>query len=128
MRKRYLLGFLFTPGLWMSRQGMLEERGMCGSSPPYGELRYPYSSDKGCTMTRQEMLAAIDGEIARLQKVRDLLRHSNSDRLTAGVALKSQSGVKKPRVLSPDARRRIALGQQRRWAKQRKENALAGAE
>lgn len=77
-------------------------------------------------MTRQEMLAAIDGEIARLYKVRDLLQQSNSERFTAAPGKQSSSG-RKPRVLSPEARRRIAQGQKRRWAKQRKENALATA-
>ena len=76
-------------------------------------------------MTRDEMIAAIEGEITRLEQVRELLRNSTSDRFVAAEG--SLPGAKKPRVLSADARRRIAQAQKRRWAKQRKENALAAA-
>lgn len=76
-------------------------------------------------MTRDDMILAIEGEIARLEQVRELLRNSTSDRFTAVAS--DLPPVKKPRVLSVDARRRIAQAQKRRWAKQRKENALAAA-
>ncbi|RRA47434.1 hypothetical protein [Acidipila sp. EB88] len=77
-------------------------------------------------MTREEMIAAIEGEITRLEQVRELLRNSTSDRFTAAEG--AAPGAKKPRVLSADARRRIAQAQKRRWAKQRKETAQAAAE
>ncbi len=77
-------------------------------------------------MTRNEMIAAIEGEIARLEQVRELLRTSTSERfLAAGEA--ASPTAKKPRNLSPDARKRIAQAQKRRWAKQRKEKAAAAA-
>lgn len=77
---------------------------------------------KGLSMTREEMIAAIDGEITRLERVRELLRQSNSSRFTAPGDGRA-AAVKGTRVLSEDARRRIALAQKRRWAKQRKEKS-----
>ena len=70
-------------------------------------------------MSREQILAAIDEEINKLQQVRKLLQGSGG-RLTAGF-----SGGKKraKRVLSPEARQRIAAAQKRRWAKQKKEAA-----
>ncbi len=80
-------------------------------------------------MTREAMIAAIEGEITRLEQVRELLRHSTSDRF---LAVTEEGGIlsstKKPRVLSADARRRIAQAQKRRWAKQRKEEALPASD
>ncbi len=72
-------------------------------------------------MTREEMIAAIEEEIARLEQVRELLRSSTSNRF--GAADENVTATKK-RVLSADARHRIAQAQKRRWAKQRKETAM----
>ena len=77
-------------------------------------------------MTREEMIAAIEGEITRLEQVREILRNSTSDRFTAAEG--AMPGAKKPRLLSADARRRIAQAQKRRWAKHRKESALAAVQ
>ncbi len=68
-------------------------------------------------MTRDEMIAAIDSEIGRLEQVRELLYHSAGDHFNAAPDTSAPS-AKKPRVLSPEARRSIAQGQKRRWAKQ----------
>ncbi len=77
-------------------------------------------------MTREEMIAAIEGEIARLEQVRELLRNSTSHRFSAAISGDGHGpAVKKARVLSADARRRIAQAQKRRWAKQRKVNAAS---
>ncbi len=73
-------------------------------------------------MTREGMIAAIEGEISRLEQVRELLRTSTSHRFSAPVEGRKSDG-KKPRVLSAEARRRIAQAQKRRWAKQRKDSA-----
>lgn len=70
-------------------------------------------------MSREQILAAIDEEISKLQQVRKLLQGS-SGRLTAGL---SGSKPRAKRVLSPEARQRIAAAQKRRWAKQKKEAA-----
>ena len=74
-------------------------------------------------MTRDEIVVAIDEEISRLEKVRALLQGSGSSKfLTAG----NFSGVRKKRNLSPEARKRIADAQKRRWAKQKKQAASNG--
>ena len=57
-------------------------------------------------MNSNLLLQAIDEEIARLIKVRDLLLHDNS---------KPAKAVKK-RTMSPEARKRIAAAQKKRWA------------
>lgn len=67
-------------------------------------------------MTREELVAAVDEEISRLEKVRALLIS------TGGTRISSASFGNKPRkkrVLSADARARIAAAQRRRWAKQK---------
>jgi hypothetical protein len=67
-------------------------------------------------MTRETIVAAIDEEINRLEKVRALLQGSGGSKLLGGL-----SGIRKKRYLSPEARKRIADAQKRRWAKQKKQ-------
>ena len=69
-------------------------------------------------MTREEILAAIDEEIQRLEKVRTLLQGSSSSKFLGS---KGISMPHKKRYLSPEARKRIADAQKRRWAKQKKQ-------
>jgi hypothetical protein len=69
-------------------------------------------------MTREDIVAAIDEEINRLEKVRALLQGSSSNKLFASAALPP---ARKKRQLSADARKRIADAQKRRWAKQKKQ-------
>ncbi len=64
-------------------------------------------------MSREKILAAIDEEISKLQQVRKLLS-SGGNKLVSGFSSTR-------RVLSPEARQRIAAAQKRRWAKQKKE-------
>ena len=73
-------------------------------------------------MTREQIIAAIDDEIGRLQQVKKLLQNAGSSH-----SFDSASTSKNPpkRILSADARQRIAAAQKRRWAKQRKEAAAA---
>ncbi len=75
-------------------------------------------------MTREDIIAAIDEEIDRLEKVKDLLQSSGSGRLNGALARKAGTGPKK-RNLSADARARIAAAQKRRWAKQKAATAQA---
>jgi hypothetical protein len=75
-------------------------------------------------MDRNQILQSIDEEIIRLQRVKELLTSTNGHRVPTGSA-KSAASAPKKRVLSADARNRIAQAQKRRWAKQRKEAALA---
>ena len=70
-------------------------------------------------MTRDEIVVAIDEEISRLEKVRSLLQGSTGSKLFSSGGL---TGIRKKRYLSPEARKRIADAQKRRWAKQRKQN------
>lgn len=68
-------------------------------------------------MTREELVAAVDEEISRLEKVRALLQSTGG-----GSRISSSSFGNKPRkkrILSAEARARIAAAQKRRWAKQK---------
>lgn len=70
-------------------------------------------------MGREQILASIDEEIGKLQQVRKLLASSDGSKLVSGLA--GGGKTRKKRVMSPEARQRIAAAQKRRWAKQRKE-------
>jgi hypothetical protein len=65
-------------------------------------------------MNTSELLTAIDSEISRLQQVRSLL--------TGGKNGHTRPGKKpaKKRILSAEARERIAAAQRKRWAAQKK--------
>jgi hypothetical protein len=79
-------------------------------------------------MDRNQILAAIDEEIGRLERARDLLGATNGRRALTGISAKTNGNGSHPaskRVLSEDARNRIAQAQKRRWAKQHKEMAAA---
>jgi hypothetical protein len=77
-----------------------------------------------CVNTEQ-IIAAIDAEIARLQLARTLIAQSDtpktSDRLATAI---SNAGKRKTRKLSADARERIAAAQRKRWAEQKKPAAI----
>lgn len=74
-------------------------------------------------MAIESILAQIDSEIAKLTQVRALL--SNSGNVAARLsALKATTEPAKPktrkkRVLSTEARKRIADAQRKRWAAQK---------
>lgn len=69
-------------------------------------------------MTREDIIAAIDEEITRLEKVRALLRDTTGSKFFAAGSV---TGTRKKRNLSAEARKRIADAQKRRWAKQKKQ-------
>jgi hypothetical protein len=73
-------------------------------------------------MTREELVTAVDEEISRLEKVRALLESTSSSRFSASTF---GNRPRKKRVLSADARARIAAAQRRRWAKQKAAQAAA---
>jgi len=75
-------------------------------------------------MDRNGILELIGEEISRLERVRELLGAKNGHSHIVGRVAKA-SGAPKKRVLSQDARNRIAQAQKRRWAKQRREALLA---
>lgn len=74
-------------------------------------------------MAIDSILAQIDSEIARLTQVRSLLAGSGvvastaTERKTRKAPAKA--AAKKSRVLSPEARKRIADAQRKRWAAQK---------
>lgn len=63
-------------------------------------------------MSTSELLSAVDSEISRLKQVRALLAGPNDSR-------GAFSGRKK-RIMSAEARERIAAAQRKRWAKQKR--------
>lgn len=68
-------------------------------------------------MTREELIAAVDEEISRLEKVRALLQSTGGSRISTSSSFGNRP--RKKRVLSAEARARIAAAQKRRWAKQK---------
>lgn len=71
-------------------------------------------------MSIDSILAEVDAEIARLTQVRALL--ADSGKVTAklnGRKAVSTLKTRRKRVLSPEARKRIADAQRKRWAAQR---------
>jgi hypothetical protein len=79
------------------------------------ELRYAR------TMTIDSILAELDSEIARLTQVRSLLASSakSTPKFTAPKVGKAGTTRRKKRVLSAEARKRIADAQRKRWAAQK---------
>lgn len=73
-------------------------------------------------MSIESILALIDSEIARLSQARTLLAGSgntSSARVSspkAAKAVKTPTSAVRARVLSPEARKRIADAQRKRWA------------
>ena len=67
-------------------------------------------------MSREELIAAVNEEISRLEKVRALLQSNSGSRVSTS---SFGNRPRKKRVLSADARARIAAAQKRRWAKQK---------
>lgn len=63
-------------------------------------------------MNTPEIIVALDGEIARLQQARSLIDGWGSSGKRQGGSVK--------RTLSPEARKKIADAQRKRWAKQKK--------
>ncbi|HUA93411.1 MAG TPA: hypothetical protein VL991_12640 [Terracidiphilus sp.] len=69
-------------------------------------------------MSTDNILAQIDAEIARLTRVRSLLASAGNSSVVATKGKKTAARGRK-RVLSPEARKRIADAQRKRWAAQR---------
>ena len=73
-------------------------------------------------MAIEDILAQIDSEIERLKQARSLLATIGTASGNAGQKVKKAAAKGKPRkkrVLSADARKRIADAQRKRWAAQR---------
>jgi hypothetical protein len=73
-------------------------------------------------MTIDSIIAQIDAEIARLTQARALLSNAgrvNIPKTGAAVSAAPAKKARKKRFLSPEARKRIADAQRKRWAAQR---------
>ena len=76
-------------------------------------------------MAIESIIAQIDAEIARLTQVRSLLANTGkvavkaTERKTTKTKAKAKGKGKRTRVLSPEARKRIADAQRKRWAAQK---------
>ena len=71
-------------------------------------------------MSIETILSQIDAEIAQLTQVRNLLAPTGAVSTKPAKTAPAKSGkAKKRRVLSADARKRIADAQRRRWAAQK---------
>ena len=70
-------------------------------------------------MTIDSILSEIDAEIARLTQVRKLLASAGTTARSGQRKTKTAGKSRKTRVLSPEARKRIADAQRRRWAAQK---------
>jgi hypothetical protein len=70
-------------------------------------------------MAIENILAQIDSEIARLQQARKLLANIGNSAKTTGRTAKKAAAKARPgkkRILSAEARKRIADAQRKRWA------------
>jgi hypothetical protein len=73
-------------------------------------------------MNSSQILIHLEEEISRLRQVRALLsgEQTTPTRLKLGPKPGKKPGITKKRVLSPEARARIAAAQKARWAKAKK--------
>ncbi len=71
-----------------------------------------------------EIVAALDDEISRLQQARSLLAGTTNGNVTQAATSfafgANQGKTRKPRKVSAEARARMAAGQKKRWAAQKK--------
>jgi hypothetical protein len=74
-----------------------------------------------CHVNTKEIITALDAEIVRLQHARSLIVGSGEPKRRGRPAKSAPSTVPAPkkRKLSPEARKKIAAAQKKRWAKQR---------
>jgi hypothetical protein len=72
-------------------------------------------------MTIDSILAQLDSEIARLTQVRSLLSNTakTAPKFADAKVSKAPTKKRKKRVLSAEARKRIADAQRKRWAAQK---------
>ena len=72
-------------------------------------------------MNTQEIITALDAEIARLQRARSVIAGSGKPKRRGRPAKSTPSAILAPkkRKLSPEARKKIAAAQKKRWAKQK---------
>jgi hypothetical protein len=90
------------------------------------EICYSISDDfmrlETSVLNTKEILEHINDEISRLTQVKALLQGSNNghSRSAGSVNKSAAPKVKGKRILSVEARKKIAAAQRKRWAKVRK--------
>jgi hypothetical protein len=82
-------------------------------------LRTTFFASGELVLNTKEILEHINGEISRLHQVKALLQGSTNGH-SRSAANGSAPKVKGKRVLSVEARKKIAAAQRKRWAKARK--------
>ena len=77
---------------------------------------------ENCVLNTKDILDHINEEISRLQQVKSLLQGTSNGagRNAGSVSGSALPKVKGKRILSPEARKKIAAAQRKRWAKARK--------
>jgi hypothetical protein len=70
-------------------------------------------------MSLNDVISAIDSEIARIEEARDLLTGPGT-KTHAKKSASTKSAKRKRTLMSPEARERIADAQRERWAVQNK--------
>jgi hypothetical protein len=80
-------------------------------------------------MDYQAIFSALDAEIAKLERIRELLAQNGKVNDVISRTLGKRTAIKKTvkRVMSVEARARIAAAQKRRWAKTRRAAKKAAA-
>jgi G:T/U-mismatch repair DNA glycosylase len=73
-------------------------------------------------MSEENILSQIDAELEKLTKARALLAAAGRVDLKKVAAVKAAAKPKRKRVLSAEARKRIADAQRKRWAAQKSKN------
>jgi len=80
-------------------------------------------------MDYQAIFSALDAEIAKLERIRELLAQNGKVNDVISRTLGKRTAIKKTvkHVMSVEARARIAAAQKRRWAKTRRAAKKAAA-
>jgi hypothetical protein len=86
-----------------------------------GEVLWTLTVSYICHVNTTEIITALDAEIARLEHARSLIAGSGESKRRGRPAKTVPSAISTPkkRKLSPEARKKIAAAQKKRWAKQR---------
>lgn len=71
-------------------------------------------------MNREQIIAALDAEVARLQHVRAVLSETVTGKRRGRRAAPAKKTAAKKRVMSAEGRAKIAEAQRKRWAKSKK--------
>jgi hypothetical protein len=76
-------------------------------------------------MDTKEIIAQLDTEIARLQEVKGILSGTTTTKAKRGRPKVVARPIAAKRILSPEARAKIAAAQKARWAKVKKAKKAA---